>query len=580
MSEGDHGSKLVSSTTGGGYANATVVFASLGKYKAHLSVRATRADGSFHSTASSSRALVCSYVRRSLRGLVKKDRDAFLDAMKTMIEVEQGQGIDKFGDDYRPISHFSRIHLRGAGGRVSDHMHDGMGFLTQHAALTSEFELALQSIAKTMAVPYWDYTVEGEIVRGAGTLAAAWNTPLWTDNAAEVADGSEAWFGEAKQVGHTVQSGRFAWQTIDKDYDNDVHNAYGYLRAPWNVNDSPYLTRAHKFCNQTIGYELWPSCGMHWNLTFDTGYNTWYQWVWDAGYAPHGPIHDYIGGYTNCGNLHEDLLNILPTGAIDSFAKFMVVLPKSLYRAFYLTPPEYCTEDTPVSDCHSTCSLNPDDPNDVDEMMQVIMSLGSHLQKTGVALDYNWIADLDEHASAQLMRVICTTPFSPGEQLEAGSPADVSFWSIHPTMERLFQCVACCILLPPAQCERDVVRQTAGETKVCLARAQVQAARERLHRDRLAQPGGDESVRRLEQDDHVLRPGPHHEPRRGRGPQRDAVRRPPRGRRRALLQHDQERRHGALRKDAALEPAALHEDQPERLPHALHLRLFRVGPLQ
>ena len=127
-----------------------------------------------------------------------------------------------------------------------------------------------------MAVPYWDYTVEGEMVRSEGTLAAAWNAPLWNDGAATVADGSLAWFGEAKQVGHMVQNGRFAWQSIDIDYDNDVHNAYGYLRAPWNVNNSPYVTRVHKFCNQTIGDQLWPSCGMHWNLTFDTGYNTWY----------------------------------------------------------------------------------------------------------------------------------------------------------------------------------------------------------------------------------------------------------------------------------------------------------------
>ena len=151
MSEGDHDSMLVSSATGGGYANASVVFASLGKYKAHLSVRATRADGSFHSAASSMRALVCSYVRRSLRGLVKKDRDAFLDAMKTMIEVPQAQGIAQFGDGYRPISHFSGIHLRGAGGRVSDHMHDGMGFLTQVSETAGNMFNRLS--ARTVGVP-------------------------------------------------------------------------------------------------------------------------------------------------------------------------------------------------------------------------------------------------------------------------------------------------------------------------------------------------------------------------------------------------------------------------------------------
>ena len=58
-----------------------------------------------------------------------------------------------------------------------------------------------------------------------------------------------------------------------------MHNAYGYLRAPWNVNKSPFVTRAHEFCNATIGYSLWPSCGMHWNLTFDATYSSWYKWV-------------------------------------------------------------------------------------------------------------------------------------------------------------------------------------------------------------------------------------------------------------------------------------------------------------
>ena len=218
-----------------------------------------------------------------------------------------------------------------------------------------------------------------------------------------------------------------------------MHNAYGYLRAPWNVNKSPFVTRAHEFCNATIGYSLWPSCGMHWNLTFDATYSSWYKWVWDAGYAPHGPMHDYIGGYVNCGNLRSELHNIMPIGAVDDFAKFMVVLPKSMYRAFLLTPPEYCSDDTPQSQCHTVCSTNPDDPGEVEEMMTIMMSLASHLSKTGVPVNVDWIASLDEFKARELVRVLCTTPFSPGEQLEAGSPIDVSFWPIHPTMDRLLQ---------------------------------------------------------------------------------------------------------------------------------------------
>ena len=30
-------------------------------------------------------------------------------------------------------------------------------------------------------------------------------------------------------------------------------------------------------------------------------YDSWYAWVWEASYAPHGPVHFMIGGYTHCG---------------------------------------------------------------------------------------------------------------------------------------------------------------------------------------------------------------------------------------------------------------------------------------
>ena len=45
-----------------------------------------------------------------------------------------------------------------AADRTDDHLHDGMGFLTQHVALTNEFERALQAVDGAASVPYWDYT--------------------------------------------------------------------------------------------------------------------------------------------------------------------------------------------------------------------------------------------------------------------------------------------------------------------------------------------------------------------------------------------------------------------------------------
>lgn len=42
----------------------------------------------------------------------------------------------------------------------------------------------------------------------------------------------------------------------------------------------------------------WPSCEEHYNLV--TMYSSFYDWVWDSMYSPHGPVHTWIGGVLNC----------------------------------------------------------------------------------------------------------------------------------------------------------------------------------------------------------------------------------------------------------------------------------------
>merc|ERR1719498_1084805 len=59
--------------------------------------------------------------------------------------------------------------------------------------------------------------------------------------------------------------------------------------------------------------------------------------------------------------------------------------------------------------------------------------------ESSVNSDASWLVSLNETQSAGLMKLFCETPFSPGEQIESASPIDVSFWPIHPTMERLHQ---------------------------------------------------------------------------------------------------------------------------------------------
>ena len=42
-------------------------------------------------------------------------------------------------------------------------MHDGYGFVTQHSALSKWFEVVMQAVNPVVTLPYWDYTIEGEV---------------------------------------------------------------------------------------------------------------------------------------------------------------------------------------------------------------------------------------------------------------------------------------------------------------------------------------------------------------------------------------------------------------------------------
>ena len=70
------------------------------------------------------------------------------------------------------------------GGQTNcDHWHDGAGFVTSHVAISLMFEQSLQAVNPSIALPYWDFTIEG-------------TAHDWTD----FRDGqvfSDDWFGNA-----------------------------------------------------------------------------------------------------------------------------------------------------------------------------------------------------------------------------------------------------------------------------------------------------------------------------------------------------------------------------------------------
>lgn len=57
------------------------------------------------------------------------------------------------------MSYFIEKHLDAAiPNKHHDFLHDGLGFLSQHMALTNEYEAALQVVNPSVALPYWDFT--------------------------------------------------------------------------------------------------------------------------------------------------------------------------------------------------------------------------------------------------------------------------------------------------------------------------------------------------------------------------------------------------------------------------------------
>ena len=190
---------------------------------------------------------------------------------------------------------------------------------------------------------------------------------------------------------------------------------------------SPFVTRVHKLGGVSLPTDGWPSCTPFYRETFET--DSWYDWVWFVPYTPHGPVHSMIGGYTNTGDVFERFREILPEAAIGAFAIALVTLPKNIYRMVNssLEYPSYCSWDTPQDQCHMICPkewLDSSSPESYD---------------LATVLRQDWALQLrmDPERWAKFISAICKTPFSPGDQLESGSPVDPSFWPIHPEIERL-----------------------------------------------------------------------------------------------------------------------------------------------
>uniref|UniRef100_A0A7S2W3X4 Tyrosinase copper-binding domain-containing protein n=1 Tax=Rhizochromulina marina TaxID=1034831 RepID=A0A7S2W3X4_9STRA len=372
------------------------------------------------------------YVRRELRSLSEEDRDKFLDAVHLMSVLSTEEGQAQYGKFYYQLDYFVTVHTTMAGSRRLDHMHDGLGLLTQHIALSNAFERSLQAIDSSIALPYWDYTLEMYQVK---------NKYGYNDIGKIFSDSelfSAEWFGRTEN--NRIADGRFAQQTVASNRTSGTHSPYGFLRAPWNLNPSPFVTRYHKMCGveptKLLAYEesyfssefiqymsfQWPTCASHLKLLKKS---SWYDFSWEAGYLPHGPVHSWTGGVGGgCDDLEDKLGTYLGTKNVDMLKTIMFAMLKNFWRYEYTEMPSFCSVDS-EEDCKVRCNSKRED-------IMTGLVLGT-LSKS-LPFKYN-IPTEDETSVAKI--IACDSPYWPGDHLEAASPAEASFWPIHPTLERL-----------------------------------------------------------------------------------------------------------------------------------------------
>ena len=115
-------------------------------------------DGSDDASRTAVGLAMCMYVRREIRSLTKFDLSATMDAMYALWSTTEEEGQSLYGSDFHNSTYFVEAHHFNAAWQDGDHIHEGMGFLTQHVKITNMFEAAMQAVDPSVSLPYWDFT--------------------------------------------------------------------------------------------------------------------------------------------------------------------------------------------------------------------------------------------------------------------------------------------------------------------------------------------------------------------------------------------------------------------------------------
>jgi hypothetical protein len=434
------------------------VFAAVGAYPASVSEQCP--GDAFGRGRSTSGMVVATWVRRELRELTPSDLAAVMDAMAVCYNTSTAAGKLKYGDSFVGLDTFQLWHHLNSAQRDADHFHQGVGFLAQHAKVTRLFEMSLQAVNPTVALPFWDASVEMAQV-ASGALTSVWGSPLWSPamfgtvrrfmgdafNSSDPEATTKALFGGAAAADGTlddatmrqwaIQDGRFAFLQLPRRDASTLPagtptNAYGLLRAPWNSNPSPYVTRYPTYATQDG--ELWnkfPTCSELRVFALDAKASVggWAAtaWMYAVSNQPHGTMHSGPGGTATL-RANRAMADLVGPSLASGLRQHTV------WRFRRLDFPAACAAGAAPAACQATCNRDLWDLADLGyELLKSQTVLPSDEQLAAWRADPAFMAQVGETYCGDVEVIIS------GDAKDSGGCVEPSFWPIHGALERLYQ---------------------------------------------------------------------------------------------------------------------------------------------
>ena len=374
-----------------------------------------------------------------------------------MYEVNTTAGQTIYGPNYLGMDYFSAIHIKLAGDQVCDHLHDGLGFVNAHIYISNLFEDVLHVLDPSISLPYWDYTIDGEKIKNKFDD----NVYLWEQDANNTIM-TEDYFGNVDEQGYLINSRFQTAMVVPEATSNDpVHNAYGLLHAPWNLLNDSRVKRAYKdscYENYTDQYyqKQWSDCDDFFSAKTE-GETSFMNFTLAAPYGPHAGVHRFMGTTFDCADIFETLeleYNVSTSVANLMRIKEFVSL-KHLYHDGLLSVPDQCdassgmiVDDAGVitdSPCRYSCPSLEDDLAGIGNhtlLEWLVSALGEDADPRDISTYDIETAEgpftsLNNNQSMAYLRLLCGGQVKYGDHGTSASATDVSFWPMHPGMERI-----------------------------------------------------------------------------------------------------------------------------------------------